>query len=112
ATGSYQDITKIEVRNDSVVFDLSNGSSTTLKNKQQFKGFQGEKNKPTSILLENNGLHLDIQIDKNHPIGKTDQAHIKDDAVESEKKSSMDCEDSIAAVEAEDKVDVYRNWKG
>src|SRR5699024_1199831 len=78
ATGSYLDITKTEVRDDSVVFCLSNGSSTTLKNKQQFKGYQGEKNKPTSILLENNGLHLDIQIDKNHPIGKTDPAHIKD----------------------------------
>src|SRR5699024_7043570 len=73
---------------------------------------QGEKNKPTSILLENNGLHLDIQIDKNHPIGKTDPAHIKDVAVESAITSIMDCEDSIAAVDAEDKVDVYRNWKG
>src|SRR5699024_10241204 len=112
ATGSYQDITKIEVRDDSVVFGLSNGSSTTLKNKQQFKGYQGEKNKPTSILLENNGFHMDIQIDKNHPIGKTDPAHIKDVAVESAITSIMDCEDSIAAVDAEDKVDVYRNWKG
>src|SRR5699024_11506229 len=64
------------------------------------------------ILLENNGLHLDIQIDKNHPIGKTDPAHIKDVAVESATTSIMDCEDSIAAVDAEDKVDVYRNWKG
>src|SRR5699024_3705773 len=112
ASGKYTDVTKIEVQEDGVAFELANGSSTTLKNTQQFKGYQGEKQQPTSILLENNGLHLDIQIDANHPIGKTDPAHIKDVAVESAITSIMDCEDSIAAVDAEDKVDVYRNWKG
>src|SRR5699024_4470805 len=68
--------------------------------------------KPTALLLEHNNLHVEILFDENHPIGKTDPAQIKDVAVESAITTIMDCEDSITAVDAEDKVDVYRNWKG
>src|SRR5699024_11653645 len=76
------------------------------------RGYQGPKAAPSTILLKNNGLHLEIQIDSGHPIGKTDPAHVKDVFLESAITSIMDLEDSIAAVDAEEKVDVYRNWKG
>src|SRR5699024_9953511 len=91
---------------------LRDNTQTTLQDPSQFVGFQGDETAPTSILLKNNGLHIDIQVDGSHPIGKTDAAHVKDVVIESAITSIMDCEDSVAAVDAEDKVDIYRNWKG
>jgi len=75
-----------------------------LKNKKQFIGFNGEKNKPTSILIKNNNLHMDVLIDPNHIIGKSDTASIADVVVESALSTIIDNEDSVAAVDAEDKV--------
>src|SRR5699024_12633319 len=72
----------------------------------------GEEAAPNSILLKNNGLHIDIQIDGEDPVGKTDRANVKDVVIESAISSIMDCEDSVTAVDADDKTDIYRNWLG
>src|SRR5690606_35728941 len=77
-----------------------------------FAGYTGEPNAPQSILLKQHGLHIDIQIDRSHPIGATDAAGVKDVVVEAALTTIMDCEDSVAAVDADDKVQIYRNWLG
>ena len=79
---------------------------------ERFAGYRGEPGKPTAILLRHNGLHLEIQIDATHPIGQTDPAHVKDVLVESAISTIMDCEDSVAAVDAADKIVAYSNWLG
>jgi malate synthase len=91
---------------------LTNGSTTGLIDEAKFVGYQGSQEAPSAILLKNNGLHFDIQIDRNHPIGRTDKSGVKDIIVEAAITTIMDCEDSVAAVDAEDKVLVYRNWLG
>lgn len=91
---------------------LSNGTTSGLKDEEKFVGYQGNQEDPLAILLKNNGLHFEIQIDRNHPIGRTDKAGIKDVLLEAAITTIMDCEDSVAAVDAEDKVLVYRNWLG
>ena len=83
-----------------------------MKNKNQFIGFSGKKENPKSILIKNNGLHLDIIIDANSMIGKEDEANISDVVIESAISTIVDHEDSVAAVDAEDKVKGYRNWLG
>lgn len=110
--GSHQDATNYALQSGELTITLNDGSTTTLKDKNQFIGYKGEAASPSSILLKNNGLHIDIEIDATHPIGASDPANVKDVVVESAITSIMDCEDSVAAVDAEDKVDVYRNWKG
>ena len=91
---------------------LTNGTKTSLKNNDQFLGFQGSAEEPSGILLKNNNLHAEIQIDPSHPVGSTDSAGIKDILLESAVTTIQDCEDSVAAVDGEDKVVVYRNWLG
>ena len=108
---SYTDATGFVVADG--VLQVTTGSGTTgLADPAEFVGYTGEASAPSSILLRHNGLHLDIEIDPNSPIGATDPAGIKDVAVESAITTIMDFEDSVAAVDAEDKVLGYRNWLG
>ncbi|MGI9371260.1 MAG: malate synthase G [Hyphomicrobiales bacterium] len=95
-----------------LVVSLTSGSKTGLLDANQLIGYKGEPDAPTSLLLKKNNLHLEVVIDKSHPIGKDDIAGIADVILESALTTIMDCEDSIAAVDADDKVDVYRNWLG
>ena len=109
--GSWKDIEKIEIEDKSLTL-IINGKKHLLKNENQFIGFNGEKSSPTSVLLKNNNLHFDIIIDPNSPIGKSDKANISDFIIESAISTIIDNEDSVAAVDGEDKVKCYRNWLG
>ena len=111
-TGSHQDSVSYAVVDQQLLVALADGSQSKLKNPAQFVGYRGHAEQPESILLSNNGLHIEIQIDANHPIGKDDPARVKDLVLEAAITTIQDCEDSIAAVDAEDKVEVYRNWLG
>ncbi len=108
---SWKEISEIKIKDQELILS-SKDKDFHLKNKKQFIGFSGEKNKPNSILIKNNNLHIDIIIDSNHIIGKTDKASIADVIVESAISTIVDNEDSVAAVDAEDKVKCYRNWLG
>ncbi|MFZ5604274.1 MAG: malate synthase G [Pseudomonadota bacterium] len=110
--GSHKDATKYFVKNGKLAVTLKNGTEAHLKHPGELAGFLGDAANPTGILLKQHGLHAEIQIDANHPIGKTDPAHVKDILMESALTTIQDCEDSVAAVDAEDKVEVYRNWLG
>ncbi len=109
--GSWSEISGLKVKNNDIAF-LVDKKEIFLKNKDQFIGYNGEKEKLTSILLKNNNLHIDILIDSNHFIGKIDKASISDFIVESAISTIIDNEDSVAAVDAEDKIKCYRNWLG
>ncbi len=109
--GSWKEISKILVEEKKLV--LLNGSKKFfLKDDSQFIGYKGQKNEPKSILIKNNNLHIDIVIDPNNDVGKNDIASISDVIVESAISTIVDNEDSVAAVDAEDKVKCYRNWLG
>jgi len=108
----YKDISHILIKDKRLVLKTEQGQEAFLKDENQLKGFIGTAENPSAILLVNNNLHLEIQIDPNHPVGKTDSANIKDIILESAVSTIQDCEDSVAAVDAEDKVIAYRNWLG
>ena len=108
----FSDVISIAVEGGGLQVVLSNGEVTTLSNSTQFQGFQGSTEQPLCILLKNNNLHVEIQIDRTHPVGSTDPAGIKDVLLEAAITTIQDCEDSIAAVDGEDKVTAYRNWLG
>ena len=112
AGASFANATGFAVTAGALEVALDDGSSAGLAEPSQFAGFMGAADAPTAILLKNNNLHLEIQIDGAHPIGKTDRAHVKDVLVESAISTIMDCEDSVAAVDAEDKIVAYTNWLG
>jgi malate synthase len=111
ANGSHADATRYSVEGGKLVVALKNGTSA-LRTPAQFIGYQGDESAPSAVLFKHNGLHFEIQIDANDPIGKTDAAHVKDVVVEAAVSTIIDCEDSVAAVDADDKVQLYRNWLG
>ncbi|MGK4847941.1 malate synthase G [Escherichia coli] len=110
--GSYQDVVAFKVVDKQLRIQLKNGKETTLRTPAQFVGYRGNAAAPTCILLKNNGLHIELQIDANGRIGKDDPAHINDVIVEAAISTILDCEDSVAAVDAEDKILLYRNLLG
>jgi malate synthase len=112
AQGGHEQARAYAVVAGRLVVTLQDGRQSTLARPEQFIGHQGEAAHPSAVLLRNNGLHFEIQIDREHLIGKTDAAGIKDIVMEAALSTIMDCEDSVAAVDAEDKVVVYRNWLG
>ncbi|MFN3785926.1 MAG: malate synthase G, partial [Thiothrix sp.] len=110
---SHRDATHYRVdERGTLTVDMVDGAVVGLRNPQQFVGYRGERDAPSAILLRNNGLHFEIQIDRNARIGKSDAAGINDILMEAALTTIMDCEDSVAAVDAADKVVVYRNWLG
>lgn len=112
AQGSHADVTKYAVEGNALVVTLKDGSTTTVADSSKFVGYNGEASAPTEIVLKNNGLHAIIQIDANSPIGQTDAAGVKDVVLEAAVTTIQDLEDSVAAVDAEEKVEGYRNWLG
>jgi malate synthase len=110
--GSHIDSTAYRVVDNQLTVSLSNGSTVGLENPAQFVGFQGEMGDPASVLLSHHGLHIDIRIDRNHAIGKDDPAGVADLVIEAALTTILDLEDSVAVVDAADKVHAYRNWLG
>ncbi|TJZ78598.1 malate synthase G [Rhodococcus oryzae] len=112
AAGSHADSKRYWIDGAELKVELTDGTVTTLAQPEKYVGYLGEKDAPTSVLLRNNGLHAEIQIDASSPIGQTDAAGVKDVVLESALTTIMDFEDSVAAVDADDKVVGYRNWLG
>ena len=112
AAGTHVDSTGYKIIDGKLVVALKGGSNTGLRDDAQLIGFHGDTAAPTAILLKNNGLHFEIQIDASTPVGQTDAAGLKDILMEAALTTIMDCEDSVAAVDADDKVVIYRNWLG
>ncbi|WP_044748241.1 malate synthase G [Bacillus alveayuensis] len=109
---SHKDVVNYAVVDGKLAVSVKGGETTSLQEEEKFVGYQGNPEEPSAILLKNNGLHIEIQIDRSHPVGKTDAAGVKDIVLEAAVTTIMDCEDSVAAVDAEDKVHVYRNLLG
>jgi len=109
--GSHTDVTAYKAEGGKLKIEI-NSTETTLANPEQFKGYTGNDAKPEKVLLCKNNLHLEMNFDASHPIGKTDVASLSDVHLESAVSTIMDCEDSVASVDVEDKCQVYRNWLG
>ena len=112
AEGSYKDVLGFKFVDGNIQAVLPDSLKVHLKNPAQYIGYRDDSNDAYSLLFKNNNLHFEIQIDSNHPIGQTDKAGIKDILMESAITTIQDCEDSVAAVDGEDKTAVYRNWLG
>jgi len=112
AAGKHDDVTAYSIVNGALQLTLSSGEQTTLANPALLIGFNGEPAEPDAILLRHNRLHIELQFDRGHIIGSEDDAGLKDILMEAALTTIMDCEDSVAAVDAQDKALVYRNWLG
>ena len=116
ARGKFSEVTQFSVKDISgakkLVVTLKEGGETFLAHPEKFAGYAEKNGELTSVLLKNNELHVEIQIDRRHPIGKLHPAGVKDVILEAAVTTIQDCEDSVAAVDAADKVTVYRNWNG
>jgi malate synthase len=110
--GSHVDSVAYRIKDGKLAIKLKDGSNTSLKDAAQWVGYQGDIKDPSAILLQHNGLHLDIRMDRTTPIGKTDPAGVCDVVLESALSTILDLEDSVAAVDAQDKVLAYQNWLG
>lgn len=110
--GSHKEVVQYRIENESLVVSLNNGTSTSLKEPEKLSGYQGNPEEPSTLLFINNNLYFEIQFDREHFVGKTDKAGIKDIVLESAVTTIMDCEDSVSSVDASDKVLVYQNWYG
>ncbi|MDH6592492.1 malate synthase [Variovorax sp. TBS-050B] len=109
--GSHKNATGYSVKDGQLVVALQS-SSTALADPSQFVGYQGDASAPSSVLLKHNGIHLDIRIDRSTPIGKSDAAGVSDVVLEAALSTILDLEDSVAVVDAADKVTAYANWLG
>ncbi len=112
AGGSHADVKEYRIENGTLGVTMADGTVGGLMDPAQFAGHAGDAGAPTGVLLRRNGLHVEIVIDRDHAIGKTDAAGVADLVLEAAVSTIMDCEDSIAAVDAQDKVAAYRNWLG
>jgi len=112
AAGSHRDAVNYQPGEANLEVHLRNGTITGLKDPAAFRGFQGDSSSPSVVLLVHHGLHVELHIDRTHHIGRDDSAGISDVVIESAITTIQDCEDSVAAVDAEDKIHVYRNWLG
>ena len=112
ASASHSKVVQYAVDESGLISTLSSGETDRLRQPEQYVGFKGDRAAPDSLLLKNNGLHIELQVDPNHHVGAAHPASVKDVIMESALTTIQDCEDSVAAVDAEDKTLVYRNWLG
>ena len=110
--GSHREVTQYAIKDQALFMILPNGQLTSLSNPNKFCGYTGNSDNPSSVLFVNHGLHVDLLFDRQHPVGQAHPAGIKDVVMEAALTTIQDCEDSVAAVDADDKVVVYRNWLG
>lgn len=109
---SHRDVTCYRIEGGELVAEINGSTLAGLTEPDQFAGYRGAGQSPEALLLKNNGLHIEIQIDADSPVGRGDRASVKDILMEAALTTIQDCEDSVAAVDAEDKIQVYRNWLG
>ena len=112
ANGSHRDVVSYKIHRQALLVTLADNSQTTLSNSSYLVAFTGEEDSPSAVLLKHNGLHIEVLINREGAIGKTDLAGVNDIVLEAATTTIMDCEDSVAAVDADDKIEVYRNWLG
>lgn len=112
AGAKHADVAVYKVEAGVLKVETASGNEVGLANAAQFVGYQGSADAPSSILLKNNNLHIEVQIDRGHPVGASSRAGVKDVVLEAAISTIQDCEDSVAAVDGEDKTTVYRNWLG